>query len=95
MQTFRMCLNLNEYQFKISKYIYRLTYMSFTVTTNQKSTIKKKEQKERERYPNIILKKITKPQGRKLKEEINRTTKITRKQQKGNKYIPINNHFKF
>ena len=31
-----MCLNLNEYQFKISKYIYMLTYMSYTVTTNQK-----------------------------------------------------------
>ena len=40
-----MCLNLNEYQFKISKYIYRLTYMSFTVTTNQKFTINTKKKK--------------------------------------------------
>ena len=73
-----MCLNLNEYQFKISKYIYRLTYMTFTVTTNQKSTINtKKKKKERERYPNIMLKKSTKPQWKKLKEEeINRTIKI-------------------
>lgn len=44
-----MCLNLNEYQFKISKYIYRLTYMTFTVTTNQKSTINTKKKKKRKR----------------------------------------------
>ena len=74
-----MCLNLNEYQFKISKYIYRLTYMSFTVTTNQKFTINtKKKDRERDRYPNIMLKKSTKPQWKKLKEDkINRTIKIT------------------
>lgn len=44
-----MCLNLNEYQFKISKYIYRLTYTSFAVTTNQKSTINTKKRRQRKR----------------------------------------------
>ena len=57
--------------------------MSFTVTTNKKFTInkKKKKKRERDRYPNIMLKKSTKPQRKKLKEDkINRTIKITWKQ---------------
>ena len=33
-----MCLNLNDYQFKTSKYNYGSTYMNPVVTTNQKPT---------------------------------------------------------
>ena len=35
--SFRMCLNLNDYQFKTIKYNYRLTYINPMVTTNQKN----------------------------------------------------------
>ena len=35
---FRMCLSLNDYQFKSSKYNYRSTYVNPTVITNQKYT---------------------------------------------------------
>ena len=37
--SFRMCLNLNDYQFKTSRDSYKSTYMNTMVTTNQKSTI--------------------------------------------------------
>ena len=36
-RSLRMCLNLNEYQFKTSRY--RSTYMNPMVNTNQKPTI--------------------------------------------------------
>ena len=47
-RSFRMCLNLNDYQFKTNRY--RSTYMNPIVTTNQKFTIdppklRRKEQK--------------------------------------------------
>ena len=34
-----MCLNLNDYQFKTSRYSYRLIYTNLSVTTIQKPTI--------------------------------------------------------
>ena len=64
-----MCLNLNEYQFKISKYIYRLTYMSFTVTTNQKFTINTKKKRQRKRQ---ISKHNAKEKHQTTMEEIKR-----------------------
>ena len=36
-RSFRMCLNLNDYQFKTSRYNYQSIYMSPMVTTNQKN----------------------------------------------------------
>ena len=65
-----MDLNLNNYQFKTSRY--RSIHMNFMVDTNQKPTTD--TQKERERDTNITLKKIIKPQGKKLTEQ-NRTVK--------------------
>ena len=38
-RSFRMCLNLNDYQYKSSRYNYGSTYMNHIVTTNQKHTI--------------------------------------------------------
>ena len=61
-----MCLNLNDYQFKTSRYSYRLTYMrNPMVTTNQKPTIdtQKLERKEHKHD----TKEIIKPQGKKQK----------------------------
>ena len=43
-----MCLNLNDYQFKASRYSYRSTYMNIMVTTNQKSKIDIKKPKRKE-----------------------------------------------
>ena len=96
-----MDLNLNNYQFKTSRYSYRSIHMNFMVDTNQKPTID--TQNEREREPNITLKKIIKPHGKRLKEQ-HRTIKINKKakQQKSyhksyqnsNQHIPINTHLK-
>ena len=36
---FRICLNLNGYEFKTSRYSYRSTYVNLMITTNQKPTI--------------------------------------------------------
>ena len=46
-----MCLNLNDYLFKTSRYSYRSTYMNPTVTANQKPAmdtqkLKRKENKD-------------------------------------------------
>ena len=65
-----MCLNLNDYPFKTSRYSYRSTYMNPMVTTNQKH--KKVHKNQTERNISIQLKKIIKPEGKKLKEENNR-----------------------
>ena len=35
----RMCLNLNDYQFKTSRYSYKSTYINSMITTNQKLKI--------------------------------------------------------
>ena len=44
MLSFRMCLNLNDYQFKMNRYNYRSTYMNpmVTVIKNKTSTKTKK-----------------------------------------------------
>ena len=41
----RMCMNLNDSQFKTSRYSYRSTHMNSMVTTNQKPTIDTQKQK--------------------------------------------------
>ena len=49
-RSFRMCLNLNEYQFKTSKYCYRSTYMNPMVTTDQKPTIDTKTERKKHKH---------------------------------------------
>ena len=63
-RSFRMYLNLNGYQFKSSRYSYRSTFTNLMVTTNQKSTIDT-QKLERMEHKHTI-KKIIKPQGKKL-----------------------------
>ena len=46
--SFRMCLNLNDYQFKTSRYSYRSTYVNSMVTANQKHTIDKQKTERKE-----------------------------------------------
>ena len=66
-----MCWNLNDYQFKQSRYNYGSTYMNPKVTTNQKPTVDTRKPKDRN--PSILEKKIIKPQWEKQKdEEMNR-----------------------
>ena len=62
-----MDLNLNNYQFKTSRYSYRSIHMNFMVDTNQKPTTDTQKPKEMNR--NIPLKKIIKSQGKKIKEK--------------------------
>ena len=75
-----MCLNLNDYQFKTSRYSYRSTYMNPMVTIIQKPTTD--TEKQSERNTSIPLNKITESQGKKLKEEQIITTRTGRKQVK-------------
>ena len=59
-RSFKMHLNLNDYQFKTCRYSYRATYMSSMVIVNQKLTIKKQTKKPYNRYTKQN-KKGTKP----------------------------------
>ena len=43
-----MCLNLYDYQFKVSRYSYGSTYLKNRVTTNQKHTVDSQKPKRRE-----------------------------------------------
>ena len=66
------------------------------VITHQKSVLDTHKEK-REKNPNVTLRIIIKAQGKRAKEE---TKKEARKQlknngQKGKKYTPINNYFKY
>ena len=62
-RSFRMCLKLNDNQFKTSRYSYRSTYM------NPIKNLQQIHKNKRERNTSIPLKKIIKSQGKKLKEE--------------------------
>ena len=64
-----MCLNLNDYQFKVSRYSYGSTYMNSMAITNQKCTIHKNQ---KERNSSTLQKEIIKPQKEKQKEEMNK-----------------------
>ena len=64
------------------------------VNTNQKPV---RDTQKIKRNANITLKKVIKPQGKRIKEGKNREElhkQPENKQQNGNKFIPINNHFK-
>ena len=62
-----MCLNLNDYQFKASRYSYGSTSTNSMATTNQKHTIDSQKPKTMEL--SILQKKIIKPQKEKQREE--------------------------
>ena len=64
---FRRYLNLNNYTLKTSRCSYRSIYINIMVTTNHELTTD--TQKTKRNNPNIMLKKITKPQRKRLKEE--------------------------
>lgn len=88
---FRLCLNLNDNQFEISRYSQRSTYMNSMVTTNRKSTIDT-DLNQRERNTSIPPKKIIKSPQKKLRKKSTGRTKTTRKQisqQKISKHLPI------
>ena len=62
------------------------------ITTNQKPLID--NTKNRERNPSIALKKVTKPQQKRSKEEKNRgelKKQPENNEENGNKYTPVNN----
>ena len=65
-----MCLNLNDYQFKASRYNYGSTYMSSMVITNQKPTTD--TQKPNRKEPKYTIKKCIKPQWERQKEEMDK-----------------------
>ena len=76
---FRMWLNLNNYQFKASRYSYGSTYLNSMVTTSQKYTIDSQKPKRKE------LKQTTKENykttTRKTKEDMNKERKKTPEKQ--------------
>ena len=47
-KSFRMCLNLNDYQFKSSRYNYGSSYMNPMATTNKKPMIDTQKTKRKE-----------------------------------------------
>ena len=64
-----MTISLKQIDIWTYKYRYRyrnVIYMNFMAATNQKPTID--TQKQRDRNPNITLKKIIRPKGKRLKE---------------------------
>ena len=67
--SFRMCLNLNDYQFKTSIYSYRSVYMNPMVTISQKPTRNTQELERKEH------KHTSKENYQKTREETKRTEK--------------------
>ena len=63
-----MCLILNDYQFKTSIYNNGSTQMNLTVTMKQKPTI------DIEKQTKILLKKIIKPQRKKVNAKEQKTS---------------------
>ena len=76
--SFRMCLNLNDYQFKTSRYSYRSTYVNSMVTANQKPTIDTQKTREKGTQANHQTKR--EETKRRRKEQ-----RTTRKQKTSNK----------
>ena len=64
-------------QFKTDRYIHRSTYMNSMVSTNQNPQLYT-QKNQRDRNTSMQIKKIIKPQGKKLKEQ--RSAETTRKQ---------------
>ena len=74
-----MCLNLNDYQFKMSRYSYKSIYMNPMVTTNKKPTIDTQNLERKEHKDTAKENHQTTREGTKRKNEQRRTTKTTRK----------------
>ena len=72
--------NLNDYQFKISRYSYKSTYMNSIVTTKQKPTIDTQKLERKEPKHNTKENDQTTREETKRRKEQRGTTKITRKQ---------------
>ena len=85
-----MCSNLSCYQLKTSCYLHNILYVDLRVKDKENVYSKYTKENEKERNINNLNYK-----GRE-REEINwRTTKTAGKQQHENKYVPINNYFKY
>ena len=76
---FRMCLNLNDYQFKISRYSYRKTCMKPMGTTNQKPTVDTQKLERKEYKHTTNENHQTRGEETKRRKE-QRTVKTIRKQ---------------
>ena len=68
-RSFRMCLNLNDYQFKTNRYNYRSTHINPMVTTDEKWYNKYTKNKTKKKETSILIMKIIKPQRKNQKEE--------------------------
>ena len=66
---FIMCLNLNDYTFKTSRYSYRSTYINSMVTTNQNPTMDT-QKLERQEHKLTTKEKPSTHKG--IKAEVNR-----------------------
>ena len=79
-RSFRMYLNLNDYQFKTSRYYYASTYMNPMVTTNQKlATDTQKLEKRQHKHTTKENHQTTEEETERRKEQV-KTTETTRKQ---------------
>ena len=76
-----MCLNLNDYYFKTSRYNYRSAYMNLMVTTNQKPTINTQKLKRKE-YTHTAKDnpQTTREEAKRRRNEKRITTKTSGKQ---------------
>ena len=77
---FTMCLNLNYYQFKRSRFSCTSTYMNPVVTTNQKPTVVTQKWRGKEHKHTTKENHQTKKEEAKRRNEQRKTTKTTRKQ---------------
>ena len=86
--SFRMCLNLNDYQFKTSRYTYRATYMNPMIMTYQKPQwgTQKLERKEH----NHTTKENHQTRGKKWKK--NRREKNYKNNKKTNNKMAISTY---
>ena len=88
-RSFRMCLNLHDYQFKASRYCHGSTYLNSMIMTNLNIQHIHKKQKRKELMHTTKENQVTKN-----KKKCTRTTKPTGKQSlHGSKYMPIHNSF--
>ena len=75
-----MCLNINDYQFKTSRYSYRSTYMNPMTTTNRKPTIDTQKLKRKEQEHTKEYHQTTGEETKRRRNEQGKTIKTTRKQ---------------
>ena len=89
-RSFTTCLNMNDYQFKASRYSYGSTYLNSTVTTNQKYTTD--SQKPKRKKCKYITKKnhqTIKGKTKRINKENYKINLKTRNKMAINTYLPI------